>query len=41
MSVQPSELGRFRPVAENLVLAGTVRAQLHDDHAALVRVADA
>lgn len=29
MNVDPSELGRFRPVAENLVLAATERAQLH------------
>jgi hypothetical protein len=29
MNVDPSELGRFQPVAENLVLAATERAQLH------------
>jgi hypothetical protein len=30
-NVQPSELGRFHPVAENLVLAATERAQRHDN----------
>src|ERR1700686_5252244 len=29
MNVHPSELGRFHPVAENLVLAATARAQRH------------
>jgi hypothetical protein len=30
MSTQPSELGRFQPVSENLVLAAVERAQRHE-----------
>jgi hypothetical protein len=43
MRAQPSELGRFHPVAENLVLAATERAQRHGsrrgDPVSLIRIA--
>ena len=44
MSAQPSELGRFHPVSENLVLIAVERAQHHDnkrgDPVSLIRIGE-